>query len=172
MRRGCSSHSRGRQGLCSSSFILGLALCLPLAFGGSDGVSFPSLGVQGPCMFLPRLGEGLHQGNCPPPPAWPWEQTQVEQPLAQTSVKSLAQPHSSWPQTGQVIKCFYYMLLGLCGCLLHTIIMIVANGCSYQWSIFPAPMGPLVLIQRCTMYFSPWIPHSYLDLCSSQHQQF
>lgn len=127
---------------------------------------------RGLACFCQGWEKGFTKVTAPLPPAWPWEQTHVEQPLAQTSVKSLAQPHSSWPQTGQVIKCFYYMLLGLCGCLLHTIIMIVANGCSYQWSVFPAPVGPLVLIQRCTMYFPPWIPHSYLDLCSSQHQQF
>ena len=69
MSCGCSSHSRGRQGLRSSSFTFSLALCLPLAIGGSDRVSFPSLDVQGPCMFLPWLGEGLHQGSCPPPPS-------------------------------------------------------------------------------------------------------
>lgn len=71
MRHGCSSHSRGRQGLCSSSFTSGLGLCFPLAIGGSDSVSFPSLGVQGPYMFLPWLGEALHQGSCPLPLAWP-----------------------------------------------------------------------------------------------------
>lgn len=103
---GCCSRSRGRQGLCSSSFASGLALCFPLAIGGSDSVSFPSLGVQGPHMFLPWLGEASTKVAAPPPSLAP-ERTHVELPLAQTSVKSLAQPCSSLPLTDQLIKSIY-----------------------------------------------------------------
>lgn len=84
---GCCSRSRGRQGLCSSSFASGFSPCVFL---------WPSVEVIA-CPFKLRCPGALtcfcHGWERPstkvaaPSLAWPPERTHVELPLAQTSVK-------------------------------------------------------------------------------------